>query len=434
MFEKLPDEIVLQILTGLCIRDLFNAQGTCAQTSRVLHERGPWYDALCNVLALPRSAVTTVLKGASVEEVRHRAMKAQYVNENWARTRVHPRHVRTYRWRGLRDIQILPGGEWLVCVSMDGTLEMRKVERSLQVVIASRFFLGIVPLYRKTCCSRLYVYEVVVSPEPNLRCMIAISTSDLGRQARSFRNAAISGNILAFDCYWDGRDMLCLRSIIPNSDGVQEQAAFLYDKSNCTIHILSSHIVLLADGSSIQVHKIPRLYPVSDTNASPEVVENEIIFSHQLQLTSPGNMSGSPAVWDHLNGGHIGPMTLLGPGTLHIVQPSADLKNYELSTFRVPEIIASYPAVGLRYGLSAQIEPGHGLVFRTVKHPDVVEHDDKEQRPPVSSDRVPMGHFVVDEIKHLAPIAVRIDEWTGRACLILEDGPDHRSLAILDIV
>ncbi|KZT26775.1 hypothetical protein NEOLEDRAFT_1131807 [Neolentinus lepideus HHB14362 ss-1] len=165
------------------------------------------------------------------------------------------------------------------------------------------------------------------------------------------------------------------------------------------------------------------------------IVESAIIFSQKLEVTSPGNLSGSPVVWDSTNGGHVGSLTFLGPGVLHIIQPSDDLEDYALRSFRVPEVLASYPAVGRRCGLSAQIEWGRGLVFWTVQHPEVVGlTEDEGAQFAVATKCVPLGHFVVDEINHLAPIATRIDEWTGRACLILEDGPDHRSLSILDVI
>ncbi|EPQ57507.1 hypothetical protein GLOTRDRAFT_92521 [Gloeophyllum trabeum ATCC 11539] len=445
----LPDELLAYIIGGMPLRTLFSLRNISKRFYRFLDDVTVWQKALSSTLGIPRSSVETILLGSSPGEVRQRAMRVLLVNEQWHRPQRYPRRIRTYRWLNLRDVQILPGGDWLVCLSTDGTLQLRRADRALsteftipEAVDMSGFTTSSTSVNPHGsfyvlfhCTQRLYIYEVYVVPEPIMRLVVVTVRRDLGPEATILRNASIAGNIVGFDCFWAGRNLLCLRTVRPNSDGKHEQIAFLYNMANCTIHILSRRIVIVCDASSIEVHKVPELRPMSSVT-DLQIVESEIILKQNLQIVTPGTLTGSPAVWDSFDGGHIGPLIMIGPGVLHIVLPSSDLESYGFRAFRVPEILAPFPTSGTRYALCPQLEPGRGLVFWTVKYPVVLPFggDDDPRSFEVEPDYVPVGRFVVDEIKHMAVVATRMDDWTGRACIILEDGPNSRSLGVLDVV
>ncbi|EPQ54213.1 hypothetical protein GLOTRDRAFT_130594 [Gloeophyllum trabeum ATCC 11539] len=227
-----------------------------------------------------------------------------------------------------------------------------------------------------------------------------------------------------------------MRKVHTDEDDSVMHAAIVHEQTHCTIHVLSVNVVLLCNSHGISVYKSSGL--VGRTQSSVlDIVSSETVWSTTFDSWSSGQLSGSPAIWDKLYGGHQGPLMILGPGVMHIVQPSRDLRHYSLRSFRVPQVVAQAPAVGTRFALCVQTEEGRGLVFKTCTFPRVLQEYDEileAEALQVSPEEVRLGSFVIDEVKDMSPVLTRLDEWTGCACVLLEDDRGQKRLVIVDVV
>ncbi|TFK46078.1 hypothetical protein OE88DRAFT_1812098 [Heliocybe sulcata] len=448
-FTELPAEILFMMIKYLSVEDMENLRSTCKAFYTIMEDAALWRRALCTLLSVPINWVMAIVQSKTINQLRKQARKAALMTERWHLDRPAPRRVRSYLWPKLQDVLFIPGGDWLVCMFEQGTLQVRRVETmeiacSLQSgVDTSMFSMSCISVSPEGnfyalfhCTERILIYEIRLTPDKqSLRVVDKLSRDDM-QGIDVLRHASLAGNVVALDCYYQGQDLVYMRTVKPGETGGTMHAALIHDHTHCTIHILSSRVVLLCNGQGISVYKTQGL--VGTTKPSVlDIVSSDTIWSVSFDSWTSGQLSGSPAIWKNLYDGHQGPLMILGAGVLHIVQPSVDLDKYSLRSFRVPEIVAEARAVGTRYAFCAQTEQNRGLVFKTCTFPRVLqaydEIEDAEDMQ-VSPGRVNLGSFLIEEVKDMSPVFSRLDEWTGYACVMLENDGGVKRLVIVDVI
>ncbi|KZT30076.1 hypothetical protein NEOLEDRAFT_305626 [Neolentinus lepideus HHB14362 ss-1] len=136
MFGELPYELVLDILRGLSAKDLVNVRRTCKELYLITEDPSLWSYVLSEILGYPLPYTVRIDPCLWPEPLRKRVLIASRVDDAWHDRNIMPRHVQFIpSASGLKDVVLLPGGQWLVSLLQDGTLELQSVH-------------GIAPMFR----------------------------------------------------------------------------------------------------------------------------------------------------------------------------------------------------------------------------------------------------------------------------------------------
>ncbi|TFK51212.1 hypothetical protein OE88DRAFT_1514597 [Heliocybe sulcata] len=140
MFGELPYELVLNILQGLPVKDLVNVRKTCKELYAFTEDRSLWNYVLSGLLSYPLPYTVRIEPSLWPQSSRQRALVASRVDEAWHDKNILPRHIHFLpSVLGLKDVLLLPGGEWLVSLLHDGTLQLQAVH-------------GIAPAFQLATC------------------------------------------------------------------------------------------------------------------------------------------------------------------------------------------------------------------------------------------------------------------------------------------
>ncbi|KDQ51084.1 hypothetical protein JAAARDRAFT_211374 [Jaapia argillacea MUCL 33604] len=440
----LPSETLLDILRFVSIRDLFNCRTTCKTFHTITDDRQLWYSVLSATLSVPIRHIHAVADALTSAELRRRALRASMMKDGWRREQATPLCVQTYPWNTrVQDIRLVPGGEWMVCLLDDGTLQLYKVGQNVPAFVVP-FALDIRGYTKNSifisesefqlllhCNVKLYIYQVNIHHQPSLRLLSVLVADDLAGVS-ALRNATIGGNLLGVDCYHDGGDLIYMKTLRAAPDGGgYSHVGMIHDSRDCVLHLLSPTRILSCNTRGMSVFKIP---PMRTTAQINQIVTADRVWHSSFSIVQPGTLQSSPGLWNRPDGQHDGPLVLLGPGVLHIIVPSLEVDNYEVRTFPMPQILSSHIEVGVLHALCPQREPRHGLIFRMCTFPKILKGDGVVEPLELHPDHVVVGSFVVNEFAPLHALSCSFDEWTGRVCLLLQDPNGRRRVAIVDVL
>lgn len=444
MLATLPYELVLDILRGLSVQDLLNVRRTCKELHVVTQDSALWNHVLSGILSLPLSCAVQIGRSLWHAPPCRRAVIAARVDKNWHDTNIIPRHIRFLPTApGLEDVVLLPGGEWLVSLYHDGSLELQAVNGCAH---AFRLATGMNPADLTSQGSRAYM-----SPAGDIMLVYALHTGvHVYRVNLSSTNTTVElvddvpaaalpgfqytgrvfvgGNIMVL-LYMDPRGLsyLDIRSIPENHDSSVRQArmhiAIEPDDAIfagfCTMQIISPDRLVLSTYRRIYMYAIPQL-TASPPGSLHDAALTEPIWSEPLHAVHPGETSacyGSPVAWNGPRGRHTGALMLWRPCRVFVLEPSADLCSCALKSYPAP-YGAQHVVSGVRRGCYTTNFPRDGLLVNLYTFTDV---DDGAKRPAVSSFSLGPG------AGNVIVLGSSLDEWSGRICLHIEDSSWVRS-------
>lgn len=96
-----------------------------------MHERSVWLNALSDLLeVVPLPRLNYELATMSSSALRMKAVTLSQFEKTWALESIRPTKIEAYRLSAdISGVEILPGGNWIVKLSTEGTLEINHMAK-----------------------------------------------------------------------------------------------------------------------------------------------------------------------------------------------------------------------------------------------------------------------------------------------------------------
>ncbi|RDX47410.1 hypothetical protein OH76DRAFT_779476 [Lentinus brumalis] len=127
--HRLPYDVQLSVVRLLNTRDILRLCATCKTLQALLTDRSMWHRALSRLLLrFPQPQLTRRLPKLTVEELKHEVLQAARLDRLWHALDYHPRLIRSvHRDRNVEHVSLVAGGNWLIVVLYDGSLELQEL-------------------------------------------------------------------------------------------------------------------------------------------------------------------------------------------------------------------------------------------------------------------------------------------------------------------
>ncbi|KAI0648495.1 hypothetical protein C8Q79DRAFT_906018 [Trametes meyenii] len=471
MAHRLPYDVQLAILRLLGTRDAVRLCMTCRALYSLTADRTLWYHALSRLLSVfPQPQLSRRISQFTADELKAHVVHSARLDRYWHRIDYAPRLVRNFRCdSAVEHVSLVAGGEWLVLVLYDGSLQLRALHTPAAAPVAtlshaltegeSVFYLSsrqsftdqhedlvILQMGVRYDQCTIYVYHVaVVAPAPVFALVGKVSVTG------SVWCCASGGRSLVYGLESDSGDMvLHVCPVGTDSPGSPPRAQVAMNigpwsaDEDFSISVLSERQLLLAYHGG--------LAPV---------------WSRRCDIGS-GIYRISPYSWDTHHQRRY-PVVVAGTHALHVLRVSPSLGPDPEGTPTIDYRAISYPfnvnspagggrtwrdvghmglgAVGLRRAIWDSTEARNGALhvhFRTYSlpraildlgadDPDFGGSGDAELGERAGRGR--MGGFTVtlDPEEHL--VSVCMDEASGRVCLLLNNiVTGARRISVIDAV
>jgi hypothetical protein len=122
-------------------------------------EQRPVWHAINRDISVPANRWPESLPGVSIEDLRSRALYAHRLDRRWRSSGLVPRVVQTHPCDALtRSVSILHGGEWVLTLASNGSLQLLRVQDSQLFLTVEPYFTtgGRQSTEMKLCWSKYY--------------------------------------------------------------------------------------------------------------------------------------------------------------------------------------------------------------------------------------------------------------------------------------
>ncbi|KAI0781545.1 hypothetical protein BD413DRAFT_489629 [Trametes elegans] len=481
MLHRLPYDIQVSVVRLLSTKDVIRLCSTCKTLYSLMSDRSLWYISLSRILLLfPQPLLSSHLARFTTEQLKARVIHSAQLDREWHRVDYVPRLVRNFHCGGsVEHINLVAGGEWLVVVLYDGSLQLHELGAPSPAVTLSPsltdeesvFYLSSRLSYtddhedliilqmgvRYNQCN-IYVYRIaVVDPDPKF--LLAAKISVVG----SVWCCASGGRILVYGLESGSGDMvLHVCSVGPDAPEPKRPRVSMNigpwsADEDFSISVLTERKLLLAYHGGLSLYEIPPLLPDDAPDASNALPETPVtpVWSRRCDIGS-GIYRISPFSWD----AHRHPLVIAGSQALHVLRvrppaegsPAHHAGHKDSSNVDYREV--PYPlapgaelghvglgAVGLRRAIWDSTEERNGALhvhFRTYSLPRSILDlgaDDPDFGAAELGGRGCLGSFSVqlDPQEHLLNLC--LDEASGRVCLLLNNIlTGARRITVIDAV
>ncbi|KAI0695090.1 hypothetical protein C8T65DRAFT_665894 [Cerioporus squamosus] len=481
--HRLPYDVQLSIVRLLSTRDILRLCATCKALQALLTDRSVWHRALSRLLLrFPQPHLSRRLQKLTVEELKHQVLQAARLDRLWHALDYHPKLIRNFhRDRTVEHVSLVAGGNWLIIVLYDGSLQLQELDAQAPAVTLSpsltedesiiylSSFLSLTNDHedvlilqmgvRYNQCN-IYVYQVaVVEPSPAFVLIGKISVTG------SVWCCASGGQLLVYGLESGGGDMIlhvCPVGPQYTASGARKPQVSLNigpwsADEDFTISVLSEHQLMLAYHGGIFIYEIPPLSavhpPPSPENTGepgpPPIHSVRPVWSCRCDIGS-GIYHISPFSWSAGTG--LGdqpqkhPLVIAGTRALHVIRVYPDSR-VDYREIPYPLVLGAeigyigLGAVGVRRAIWDCTETRNGSLhvhFRTYSLPrsilDISE-DDPDYEPGELWIRGKLGSFSVtlNPEEHLVNLC--LEESSGRVCLLLNNiTTGTRRIAVIDAV
>ncbi|KAI0355168.1 hypothetical protein OH77DRAFT_1455289 [Trametes cingulata] len=444
MLNRLPYDVQLAIVRSLNARDIVRLCSTCRALYSLMSDRSLWYHALSRLLlCFPQPQLSRRLGKMTAEELKAQVVHSAQLDRWWHRVDYEPRSVRNFHCdSSVEHVNLVAGGDWLVVVLYDGSLQLRQLGAPLPAVTLSHsltedesvFYLSsrlsftdddedliILQMGVRYNQCNIYVYHVaVVDPSPTFLLVGKISVMG------SVWCCASGGRFIVYGQESGSGDMVLhvcpvgVDNPEPQRPEVSMNIGPWSADEDFSISVLSGHQLMLAYHGGL----------------SP-------VWSRSCDIGS-GIYRISPFSWD----AHRHPVVVAGTHALHVLRLSPDAGadvDYREIPYPLPagaELgYMGLGAVGLRRAIWDSTEARNGALhvhFRTYSLPRSIL-DLSEDDPDFGGGELGvhgrLGSFTVtlDPEEHLVNLC--LEEGSGRVCLLLNNiMTGARRISVIDAV
>ncbi|KDQ61164.1 hypothetical protein JAAARDRAFT_574212 [Jaapia argillacea MUCL 33604] len=226
MIVSLPFDVLLDIFFHLQARDILNIRSTCKALFVATEDRSVWVQTL-SALPLPYTALR--LSSMSLDQLMRCAVTSARLDETWRRQHFTPKTIR-YEPSDVSLIhaRLLPGGEWIVSLSLGlvgGEVHLQRWDSdssSARIDCPPGYFTGTAHITCKTFLLSkhenliLYynAYQITLfrsnTAIPSLKSLQTISSTT------PFVSVSAADGMLAYHTLdHEGRDAVCIRTVGP---------------------------------------------------------------------------------------------------------------------------------------------------------------------------------------------------------------------------
>ncbi|KAI8974222.1 hypothetical protein BD414DRAFT_498506 [Trametes punicea] len=464
MLDRLPYDVQLSIMRLLDARDVVRLCWTCRALYSLMSDRSLWHHALSRLLfVFPQPYLSRRLHRLTAEELRAQVVHSAQLDMRWHRVDYKPRMIRNFRCdSAVEHVNLVAGGNWLVVVLYDGSLQLHELgapapavtlspsltEEESVFYLSSRLsftndhedliILQMGVRYNSQC--NIYVYHVsVVDPTPTFLLVGRISVTG------SVWCCASGGGYLVYGLESGGGEMV-LHVCVVDADNPEPQRPQVSMNigpwsadEDFSISVLSQHQLLLAYHGGLSIYEIPPTPP--DASQARRVYP---VWSKRCDIGS-GIYRISPFSWD----AHRHPIVIAGTRALHILHAGRPDDGSAIDYREIPYPLSpgtelgymGLGAVGLLRAIWDSTEERNGALhvhFRTYSLPRSIL-DLSDDDPGFGGEELGvggrLGSFTValDPEEHLVNLC--LDDASGRVCLLLNNiMTGERRISVIDAV
>ncbi|KAI0668315.1 hypothetical protein C8Q78DRAFT_979827, partial [Trametes maxima] len=357
MVHRLPYDVQLAILGLLGARDVVRLCLTCRALYSLMADRTLWHHALSRLLSVfPQPQLSRRMNQLTANELKAHVVHSVRLDRDWHRVDYAPRLVRNFTCdSAVEHVSLVAGGEWLVVVLYDGSLQLRALSTPTATPVAtlshaltegeSVFYLSsrqsftdehedlvILQMGVRYDQCTIYVYHIaVVAPDPAFALVGKVSVTG------SVWCCASGGRSLVYGLESDSGDMVLYVCPVgtdsadspPRAQVAMNIGPWSADE-DFSISVLSERQLLLAYHGGLAVYDVPAPHP--DAPQSPQTtvampvpvpVPVQPIWSRRCDIGS-GIYRISQYSWDTRHRRRY-PVVVAGTHALHVLRVSPSL-------------------------------------------------------------------------------------------------------------